>query len=125
MAPDEHIDPVHELARGATYEWVLSHEPHPTEDAYRRLYPTIEMANENYAFAVDGWLGEAETPPAERTTYELIARFEVRHVNFGTEPPVHDESVVVFRGRRRSAGSWGSSRRPPQSRRCPRCGLNF
>lgn len=77
VAPDEHLDPLYELPRGATYEWVLSREPHPTPNAERTLYPAVDVGAGSYAFAVDGWLGDADTPGSERTTYELIARFEV------------------------------------------------
>lgn len=80
VAPEEHVDPLYELPRRETYEWVLSREPHPTETGDRRLYPTVDVEAGSYAFAVDGWLGDASTPESERTTYELIARFEVRPI---------------------------------------------
>lgn len=89
VAPDEHADPLYELPRRATYEWVLSRERHPTANVDRRLYPMVDIGAGSYAFAVDGWLGDAETPESERTTYEVIARFEVRPIEAAeatTEP---------------------------------------
>lgn len=80
VAPDEHLDPLVELPRGAAYEWVLSRESHPTPNAERTLYPTVAVQNGVHAFAVDGWVGDAETPEADRITVEAIALFEVQRV---------------------------------------------
>lgn len=80
MAPDEHVDALSEVPRRGTYEWVFSRDRQPTETGERRLYPLVDVVAGSYAVAVDGWLGDAETPDAGRTAFELIARVEVRPV---------------------------------------------
>ena len=80
VAPAEHLDPLVELPAGAAFEWVLSRESHPTPSADRRLYPTVAVQNGVHAFAVDGWVGDAATPEADRITVETIALFAVQRV---------------------------------------------
>lgn len=94
VAPDEHFDPLQEVPRRGTYEWVLSREPHPTENGDQRLYPTVDVEAGSYAFAVDGWLGDADAPESERITYELIARFEVRPSRRPRPQPRAPDSVL-------------------------------
>ena len=85
VAPEEHLDPLVELPERAAFEWVLSRESHPTPTAERTLYPTVAVRNGVHAFAVDGWVGDADTPGAERVTVEAVALFEVQRV--WADPP--------------------------------------
>jgi hypothetical protein len=78
VAAADHEASLQTVSRRETYERVLSGEPHPTPGGDRRLYPTVDVGAGEYALAVDGRLGDADAPGAERTTDELIARFEDR-----------------------------------------------
>lgn len=91
VAPEEHVDPLAEIPPGTTYDWVLSRNPHPSPEAERTRYLTVQIENGVHAFAIDGWLGGADASDADRTSVETIALFETQRV--WADPPKTPEDA--------------------------------
>ena len=73
VAPDEHVDPLHEVPPGGTYEWVLGTQQHTSPRSDDSTSVTVDLSSaERYAFRVHGWFGEADEGPR----IEAVARFE-------------------------------------------------
>jgi hypothetical protein len=73
VAPDAHIEPLVDVPAGESYLWRLARETHPTPESDRSLDVVVPVETGRHAFAVDGFLGEGESP--ERV--ECVALFDV------------------------------------------------
>lgn len=84
VAPEGYNQPIAFIEPGTTYTWVLSTRPHPTPNAPKTLYPTVNLSSgERYAFRVAGKLS-ALGEESDATRIECVAPFDyVRAVPSG------------------------------------------
>ncbi|MFB6194691.1 MAG: hypothetical protein ABEI80_00840 [Haloplanus sp.] len=76
---------LYELEAGQSYRWVVSRTTHPTPNAKRTTYPTVELENGRHAFVLTGTLsgdatGSGTADGNGARTVEWVALFDVRRV---------------------------------------------